>query len=51
MLEDLAGVLPIAETEKIRESLNEYQSRLVDVHTSLEEKSQELVGHGASRCR
>lgn len=42
MLEDLAGVLPIAETEKIRASLNEYQSRLVDVHTSLEEKSQEL---------
>jgi diguanylate cyclase (GGDEF)-like protein len=42
VLEDLAGVLPIAETEKIRESLNEYQSRLVDVHSSLEEKSQEL---------
>ena len=42
MLEDLAGILPIAETEKIRESLNEYQSRLVDVHSSLEEKSQEL---------
>lgn len=42
MLGELAGVLPIAETEKIRESLNEYQSRLVDVHSSLEEKSQEL---------
>jgi diguanylate cyclase (GGDEF)-like protein len=42
ILEDLAGILPIAETEKIRESLNEYQSRLVDVHSSLEEKSQEL---------
>jgi diguanylate cyclase (GGDEF)-like protein len=42
MLEDLAGILPIAETEKIRESLNEYQSRLADVHSSLEEKSQEL---------
>jgi len=42
VLENLAGVLPIAETEKIRESLNEYQSRLVDVHSTLEEKSQEL---------
>lgn len=42
MLDQLAGVLPIAETEKIRASLNEYQSRLVDVHTTLEEKSQEL---------
>lgn len=42
ILEDLAGILPIAETEKIRESLNEYQSRLVNVHSSLEEKSQEL---------
>ena len=42
MLDDLAGVLPISETEKIRESLNEYQSQLIDVHTSLEEKSQEL---------
>jgi diguanylate cyclase (GGDEF)-like protein len=42
MLDELAGVLPVAETEKIRESLNEYQSRLVDVHSSLEEKSQEL---------
>ena len=42
VLEDLAGILPIAETEKIRESLNEYQNQLVDVHSSLEEKSQEL---------
>lgn len=42
MLGELAGVLPVAETEKIRESLNEYQSRLVDVHSTLEEKSQEL---------
>jgi diguanylate cyclase (GGDEF)-like protein len=42
VLEDLAGILPIAETEKIRESLNAYQSQLVDVHSSLEEKSQEL---------
>jgi diguanylate cyclase (GGDEF)-like protein len=42
MLNDLSGVLPIAETEKIRESLNEYQGQLVDVHTTLEEKSQEL---------
>ena len=42
MLGELAGVLPVAETEKIRESLNEYQSRLLDVHSSLEEKSHEL---------
>ncbi len=42
MLEELGGVLPIAETEKIRESLNDYQSRLTDVHSSLEEKSLEL---------
>ena len=42
MLDNLAGVLPISETEKIRESLNEYQSQLIDVHSSLEEKSQEL---------
>ncbi|MCG6965952.1 MAG: EAL domain-containing protein [Chromatiaceae bacterium] len=42
VLENLAGVLPIAETEKIRESLNAYQDQLSDVHSSLEEKSQEL---------
>ncbi len=42
ILEDLAGILPITETEKIRESLNAYQSQLMDVHSSLEEKSQEL---------
>jgi hypothetical protein len=37
MLDSLGGVLPIAEMEKIRESLNVYQSQLTDVHTSLEE--------------
>lgn len=42
MLDSLGGVLPIAEMEKIRESLNAYQSQLTDVHSSLEEKSQEL---------
>ena len=42
VLDDLAGMLLIAETEKIRESLNAYQGQLVDVHSSLEEKSQEL---------
>ena len=42
ILENLAGILPIAETEKIRASLNAYQSQLLDVHSSLEEKSQEL---------
>lgn len=42
VLDNLAGILPIAETEKIRESLNAYQDQLIDVHSSLEEKSQEL---------
>ncbi len=42
MLEDLPGILPISETEKIRHSLNAYQGQLVDVHSSLEQKSQEL---------
>jgi len=42
MLEHLPGILPIAETEKIRQSLNAYQGQLVDVHSSLEQKSQEL---------
>lgn len=42
VLQDLHGILPIAETEKIRESLNAYQDQLVDVHSTLEEKSQEL---------
>jgi diguanylate cyclase (GGDEF)-like protein len=42
VLQDLSGVLPIAEAEKIRESLNQYQNQLLDVHSSLEEKSQEL---------
>ncbi len=42
ILDELAGVVPIAETEKIRLSLNEYQSQLLEVHSSLEEKSQEL---------
>jgi len=42
MLDDLTGILPIAETEKIRHSLNEYQSQLIEVHSSLEEKSQQM---------
>jgi diguanylate cyclase (GGDEF)-like protein len=42
MLDELGGLLPIAETEKIRHSLNAYQDQLVDVHSTLEEKSEEL---------
>ena len=42
VLERVGGVLPIAETEKIRESLNSYQARLMDVHSSLEEKNREF---------
>lgn len=42
VLERVGGVLPIAETEKIRESLNSYQARLMDVHSSLEERNREF---------
>lgn len=42
VLDEPGGLLPIAETEKVRLSLNEYQGQLVDVHTTLEEKSREL---------
>ncbi|MGM0554561.1 MAG: putative bifunctional diguanylate cyclase/phosphodiesterase [Pseudomonadota bacterium] len=42
MLKRVGGVLPIAETEKIRESLNSYQARLKNVHSSLEEKNREV---------
>jgi len=41
-LESLAGVLPVAETEKIRESLNEYQQRLAVANSNLERTSKEL---------
>ena len=42
VLDELAGLLPIAETEKIRQSLNAYQGQLVDVHSTLEEKRREI---------
>lgn len=42
MLEQLAGILPIAETEKIRRSLNEFQSQLIEVHHSLEDQTEQL---------
>ncbi|WP_018169807.1 MULTISPECIES: bifunctional diguanylate cyclase/phosphodiesterase [unclassified Thioalkalivibrio] len=42
VLERVGGLLPVAETEKIRESLNSYQARLQDVHSSLEEKNREF---------
>jgi diguanylate cyclase (GGDEF)-like protein len=42
LLGRLGGVLPVAEIEKIRASINEYQSRLMDAHASLDEKDQEL---------
>jgi diguanylate cyclase (GGDEF)-like protein len=38
----LGGVLPVAEIEKIRASINEYQSRLIDARACLDEKDQEL---------
>ncbi|TVQ75350.1 MAG: bifunctional diguanylate cyclase/phosphodiesterase [Chromatiaceae bacterium] len=42
VLERVGGLLPIAETEKIRNSLNSYQTRLQDVHSNLEEKTREF---------
>ncbi|WP_019626270.1 bifunctional diguanylate cyclase/phosphodiesterase [Thioalkalivibrio sp. ALJT] len=36
------GLLPVAETEKIRESLNSYQARLQDVHSNLEARNREF---------
>lgn len=42
VLKRVNGWLPIAETEKIRESLNSYQARLHDVHSSLERNNREL---------
>lgn len=42
ILEEFGGFLPIAETENIRRSLNEYQTRLDQVRSSLEEKSRQL---------
>ncbi|WP_018949459.1 bifunctional diguanylate cyclase/phosphodiesterase [Thioalkalivibrio sp. ALMg11] len=42
VLERAGGLLPIAETEKIRASLNSYQARLQDVHSSLEAKNREF---------
>lgn len=42
VLDHLGGVMQVLETEKIRRSLNDYQNRLADVHSSLEEKSREL---------
>ncbi len=42
MLDKLGGAPPLAETEKIRQSLNSYQSKLLDVRFSLEQKSREL---------
>ncbi len=42
MLDRVSAGLPVAEMEKIRESLNGYQARLVDVHSSLDQKNREL---------
>lgn len=42
VLERVGGLLPIAETEKIRDSLNSYQTQLQDVHSNLEDKTREF---------
>lgn len=42
LLGQLRHHLPVRELEKVRQSLNEYQSQLVDVHASLDEKNREL---------
>ena len=34
--------LPVAEMETVRESLSGYQARLIDVHSSLDQKNREL---------
>lgn len=36
------GVLAVAELEKVRQSLNDYQQQLKDMHISLENKNEEL---------
>lgn len=40
--ESYRGVLAVAELEKVRQSLNNYQQQLDDMHLSLEDKNQEL---------
>ncbi len=42
LLRPLKHELPVAELEKIRRSLNEYQSQLYEVHINLDEKNREL---------
>ncbi len=42
LLRQLHHRLPVAELEKIRRSLNEYQSQLYEVHSNLDEKNREL---------
>ncbi|MES9868122.1 MAG: bifunctional diguanylate cyclase/phosphodiesterase [Sedimenticola sp.] len=42
LLDPLKHHLPVKELEKVRVSLNEYQSELQNVHSSLDEKNREL---------
>ncbi|MEJ1376770.1 MAG: bifunctional diguanylate cyclase/phosphodiesterase [Candidatus Sedimenticola sp. (ex Thyasira tokunagai)] len=42
LLDQLKYHLPVWELEKVRLSLNEYQTQLVNVHNSLDEKNREL---------
>lgn len=42
LLERPISVIPIAETEKIRAAINDYQGRLVDVQDNLDEASRQL---------
>lgn len=42
LLDHFPHSLPVAELEKIRRSLNAYQSQLAEIHESLDEKNREL---------
>lgn len=41
-LQDFNNILAVSELEKVRISLNEYHTRLSEVHTSLDDKNKEL---------
>ncbi|MEW5943183.1 MAG: bifunctional diguanylate cyclase/phosphodiesterase [Pseudomonadota bacterium] len=42
LLDSLSTTLPVAELEKVRISLNDYQNKLEEMHTSLDQKNNEL---------
>lgn len=42
LMEPTDTLVPVAEVEKIRKSLNDYHEKLLDVHSSLDEKNKQL---------